>query len=340
MSQIRQYLNQIRILFRTNVLRFNFYRIHLLYFIITIVITAAVFHGANTDGYRVTYSDSLTLCASAMTNTGLNPVNLNSLNVFQQSILFVLMALGDLSIVTVSVVYIRRFYFARNMKNFIEHSRTGRQIARDLERDGNSSSASLSEPSAASLASQSSHVSEQKSADALRMRKRQHKQDERSFDDRRNMFSHHSGYGGFPFPWETESFKTFTKSIFRKDKTNTVSSAPDHFYISFNPDIDARGRFHNLSKEEEKELGGVEYRALGLLQWLLPAYSLVWLGLGWVILLPYSSRSDISTTIRSSQSGNLRSEWWAFFAILSGYSNCGLNLLNSNMMRRCMSAEV
>ena len=101
-----------------------------------------------------------------------------------------------------------------------------------------------------------------------------------------------------------------------------------------------KGRFHNLSREAENELGGVEYRALGVLTWLLPAYSLFWLCLCWVIIIPYSTRSTISSTIENVQPGDTRPEWWAFFIGMSAYTNCGLDLLNQNMTRKLIRTSL
>lgn len=70
-----------------------------------------------------------------MCNVGLNTVNLGSLNGFQQSVLFVDMVLGDLSLVSISVVLVRRYFFSKHMKDFLQHSKAGQRVAEDIERD-------------------------------------------------------------------------------------------------------------------------------------------------------------------------------------------------------------
>ena len=64
-----------------------------------------------------------------------------------------------------------------------------------------------------------------------------------------------------------------------------------------------------MNEKEREELGGVEYRALHLLGWLLPAYILFWFALGIVILVPYSYYHSMATQIRTSQPGNLDPGW-------------------------------
>ena len=60
---------------------------------------------------------------------------------------------------------------------------------------------------------------------------------------------------------------------------------------------------------EREELGGVEYRALGVLMWLVPAYILFCLALPLVILIPYSYKGDVAAIIRTSQPGDLEPGW-------------------------------
>ena len=72
----------------------NFLRIHILVFTVVPLITSAIFWRANGE-YPVHYIDCLFVTYSAMTVTGLSTVNLSPLTGFQQSVLFVLMWMGD-----------------------------------------------------------------------------------------------------------------------------------------------------------------------------------------------------------------------------------------------------
>ncbi len=96
---------------------------------------------------------------------------------------------------------------------------------------------------------------------------------------------------------------------------------------------DNKGRFTSLDECQRDELGGVEYRALKVLSWLLPLYTLGWLAAVVIALTPYSMVA-IPNEIRNAQYPPTNPTWWAVFASLSGYTNTGLNLLNSNMIRR------
>jgi len=111
----------------------NFYRLHLCYFIAAILISSAIFYGANTADFHVRYIDALFLCCSAMCNVGLNTVNLGSINAFQQSVLLVMMLMGDLTLVTILVVVVRRHFFAKYMREFLQQSKPGQRIAEHIE---------------------------------------------------------------------------------------------------------------------------------------------------------------------------------------------------------------
>ena len=51
-----------------------------------------------------------------------------------------------------------------------------------------------------------------------------------------------------------------------------------------------------------------------------------------IILTPYASLSSTADTIRNAQPEHTNPAWWAVFTAFSGYSNSGLDLLNSNMI--------
>lgn len=103
-----------------------------------------------------------------------------------------------------------------------------------------------------------------------------------------------------------------------------------HPYLSFQPSFDHRGRFRALTEVERDELGGIEYRALNTLVWILIFYTFFWYALGTALLVPYSYHPAVTETVRTSQPGDLSPGWWGFFSVITSFTNCGLNLLNAN----------
>lgn len=90
----------------------------------------------------------------------------------------------------------------------------------------------------------------------------------------------------------------------------------------------------SLKPEQEDELGGVEYRALKILARLLWAYYAFWFFIILVVLTPYATHTNAAHTIRTEQPGSLNPAWWSVFLTVSAYSNTGLSLLNSSMIRK------
>ena len=70
-----------------------------------------------------------------------------------------------------------------------------------------------------------------------------------------------------------------------------------------------QGRFRSLSEQQQEELRGLEYRAMKVLSWILPAYLIFWVTLSVIILIPYSYRQSTASVIRESQPGNLNPGW-------------------------------
>ena len=101
-----------------------------------------------------------------------------------------------------------------------------------------------------------------------------------------------TGYGGFPMPQVLlfrlirKLFPNFQKRFIRTvtlPRTQTFHAFPytgtqhtyrtsntrDAPYISFEAIVGRNSKFHRLTEENLEELGGVEYRALSALLWLV-----------------------------------------------------------------------
>lgn len=228
---------------RDHAFQLNFYRAHLFYFVITILITSAVFWGSNSHGFQVEYVDALTMCASAMTSTGLSTINLSSINAYQQSILFVLMALGDLSIASVSVVYVRRYFFRKRLTSLSKRSKTVRRLAEDVEeqqhnRNRNRNPDNTNEQGT-SASSSATDVPRAPTYNKRTIRQGDHPEQSSALPPHRRSFHH--GYGGFPAPWEIRAFRSLIR-LPRRFSPEPPRNGLDHRYLSFSPDLDERVR--------------------------------------------------------------------------------------------------
>ncbi|KAF2764535.1 TrkH-domain-containing protein, partial [Teratosphaeria nubilosa] len=300
--------------------RLNFYRTHLAYFIGTIIITSLVMWGANTrDGYQLRYIDALFTVGSVMTTTGLNAVDYNVFTGYQQSILLCLLLLGDLSIVSLSVVFTRRWLFRRRICLELDKHPGARNLVQEIDEERAQRAHHHGSPVAV-------------------FRRRARGRDEHAAAKigpvarRRSQRTRHRGLGAPSAPWETDTWRRYFPRPWRW--LDEQGLAPEHHhYLSFSPQLDQRGRFRQLSAEEYDELGGVEYRALKLLCWLLPLHTAFFILVPTLILATYASQyGPVATLISTSQPGNLNPGWWGVFNAVSSYTNCGYSLLNSSMI--------
>lgn len=94
-----------------------------------------------------------------------------------------------------------------------------------------------------------------------------------------------SGFGGFPMPHKLlfNGFGWLFPSLrMRLSRTLTIPattlsslrSHPNLPYVSFDAIVGRNSVFYGLTEEQIDELGGVEYRALNALLWIIPAVSL------------------------------------------------------------------
>lgn len=114
----------------------NFFRIHLLYFVLTPFFTAAIMYASNTKDMYVPYIDCVFLCVSAETITGLVTVAVSQLTLWQQIILFCHMCTGNIVIVSSTMVLVRRHLFRKRFKALVKRSSRARKAVKDVEEKG------------------------------------------------------------------------------------------------------------------------------------------------------------------------------------------------------------
>ncbi|EPQ26710.1 uncharacterized protein PFL1_05689 [Pseudozyma flocculosa PF-1] len=110
----------------------NFFRVHVLVFTFTPLFAACIFYAANT-AVHIPFIDALFVCTSAMTVTGLVTIDISTANPGQQAIMFILMCIGNLSAVSVTMVWIRRHFFRARFDHVIRTSAKARKRAHDVE---------------------------------------------------------------------------------------------------------------------------------------------------------------------------------------------------------------
>ncbi|UPX12114.1 uncharacterized protein EKO05_0002685 [Ascochyta rabiei] len=306
----------------------NFYRAHMLYFVVVIAVASVVVYGEGirngpreVGGARLSYVDALFLTGSAMTTTGLNPVDLGDLSGFQQALLCILLILGNIPFVSMVVVLIRQNMFRKRMSEVVKHSRTMQRLVQDIEENRQTESGSSS-------------------SESLRQRRNVERRKSRADGGRlpvkiqplskRRTFHHQTGFGFVPTPWETKLARNFFSRVF--DSVTSELRPEQHDYVSFKPRLDSRGRFLELSEHDRLELGGVEYRALQALLFILIGYQLFWYTFGVVFLMPYAYRTKTRDILHEAQPGGLNPGWWTFFSTVTEFANGGLTVLNANFV--------
>ncbi|KAK8162538.1 cation transport protein-domain-containing protein [Phyllosticta citrichinensis] len=108
---------------RRNLPPLNFITLHYAYFILTCLLSAVIFWGASTPAKSVDFTDSIFLCVSAMTLTGLNTVNLSELNTFQQFMLFFLIMIGSAIFVSSFVLLVRKRAFEAKIHKVVQEEK-------------------------------------------------------------------------------------------------------------------------------------------------------------------------------------------------------------------------
>lgn len=117
----------------------------------------------------------------------------------------------------------------------------------------------------------------------------------------------------------THSHPDASLSGFQYDVAGSVKPVS---YITFDAIVGRNSRFHGLTKAQQEELGGVEYRALSLLLKILVVY---WAGLQLIaiaMLAPYLTYTERWRTVIVEAGAN--PVWFTFFQFISSYCNLGM----------------
>jgi len=155
-------------------------------------------------------------------------------------------------------------------------------------------------------------------------------------------------FGGFPTPFQLAAdlfhklFPGTTNKLqqtLTMPRTNTLLSGRQDDgegknvdYITFAATVGRNSLFHNLTDEQMDELGGVEYRALRLLFWIVLTYWICWPLAGATVIAPYIAAGNRYDNVFNSQPKHVRIPWFAFFQATSGFSNTGMSLVDQSMV--------
>ena len=252
---------------RRSLFNLNFYRLHLSYFILIILISSVVFYGSGrahdpdeVNGQPLAYIDALFLCASAMTATGkmvalrrrtlptliiesgLNTVNLGAISAFQQSILLVLILLGNIVFVSFTTVLIRQYMYKRKLAGILQHTRKSRRIEDDVNFQEHGQAANETPPAPVD------NLPEKETGDSIKgsglspldyVPKHHPGTPASPYKPSIPRTRHYeTGFGGIPAPWESAFVqRLFTRPF--KRLTQPARGTPPR-YLSFDPSFDSR----------------------------------------------------------------------------------------------------
>ena len=111
----------------------------------------------------------------------------------------------------------------------------------------------------------------------------------------------------------------------------THSKSPP--YLSFSATIGRNSDFRFLIEEELEELGGVEYRALKALLWIVGAYHILLQLFALIVIWPYISQSRWRSAFQEPALHRyVAPGWFSLFQVVSAYTNTGLSLVDQSMI--------
>lgn len=110
--------------------QFDFITLHYIYIISMTLIGSLLMLG----GGGIRYIDALFLASSSCTQAGLNPVNLNSLNTWQQVVIFTLANLTNPIVIHSVTAFIRLYWFRKRFEHIVRETNTRLSMRRTKSR--------------------------------------------------------------------------------------------------------------------------------------------------------------------------------------------------------------
>ncbi|KAK0669131.1 cation transport protein-domain-containing protein [Cercophora samala] len=338
----------------------NFITIHYGYFLSVCLASSVVFWGSSNPAWSISYTDSLFLVVSAMTEAGLNTVNLSQLTTWQQTLLFLLIIFGSSIWVSIWTVMARKHAFEQRFRDVIHTERPRRAAHR-----GNRLSLIRLPRSFSAQRSLSSCTHQLGNADYRPS----------SVDNQRDSLAQTntagvdeiamSGSAGthdrlcqdLPTnPARILFVESQRADIRARDDSSAMSTASQYVPMDNRPvhrngflrdgpeegmkrdsgmrsflayrSSNRNAQFHDLTREEREHLGGCEYRALKVLALLVPVYFFLWQFLGCIALGAWINNYQAEPPLR-----NGINPWWlGIFNGASAFNNSGMSLLDANMI--------
>ncbi|KAI0365314.1 TrkH-domain-containing protein [Pilatotrama ljubarskyi] len=128
----------------------------------------------------------------------------------------------------------------------------------------------------------------------------------------------------------TETLVPENATGLRTEGSGAVKRVP---YISFSATVKRNSTFYGLTADDIEELGGVEYRALCSLCWIIPVYYVGLLGISFVVTAPYMSlprwRENFHPPL---QHRDINPVWFSAFQVIGAWANTGMSLVDQNMV--------
>ncbi|KAI3390461.1 hypothetical protein diail_9573, partial [Diaporthe ilicicola] len=344
----------------------NFITIHYAYFTIVCLISSVIFWRSSEPAYSISYTDSLFLVVSAMTEAGLNTVNLSAMTTWQQTILFLLIMLGSTIWVSIWTVLARKHVFEKRFEGIVQAERVRR-----LSRRGSTTSLALPKlrkaisfrkaktvpapettlPATGSRAVENKPEASDPDADrsqvdpATRRSRRASSLPDLNPPEPPRTPAEPGSPGGHivfvdtPRPQDGRNATSTGNSYVSDARPTWRNGAAKPPADQHRDDLTMRhflrssiysrhAQFHSLSSEEREHLGGCEYRALKVLAVLVPLYFFLWQFLGCVALGAWMNHNMPDT----ARANGINPWWLGVFNGVSAFNNSGMSLLDANMI--------
>lgn len=269
-------------------------------------------------------------------------MDLSTLNTFQQAILFLLLILGSAILISSTVLMVRKRAFEAKLKGVSDEREASRRasalnLQNEFEldsREGESSSNDVQGQTCQPRSKSTVLIQQTPASPANDDQIHWRDDDQVTVSDTQRHHHHHrvfpmAGVGARPDldndPRDVPPLPLFVEESTMFGFKGLIRGTQKYF--TSKGLISRNSQFHGLTSAEREELGGVEYKAVSFLSWIVSLYFLLFLLLGVIGVGSWLQTNHPEVT----RVNGLDPFWTGAFFAVSAFVNSGMSLLDKNM---------
>lgn len=322
--------------------KIRFLQLHYLYILVLCFLISALFYCDRTT-IKFQYIDVLFMSVSAATNTGVNTVDMSSMDLYQLLLLFFASIAGSHIVVSVFLIWVRKYFFYKRFRDIVERNRQEQIRQRNRRRLNKpmierqwSFALPHRTPGRTTTLPENLSTAWYRMPSFRSMRSDAEAHHNRPEQPPASNLDLEKSSSPSPASSPTETNQNTNNIMFADnlEKQRALARLQHEAAVMEEAEDEDHQLVHKnqLTRYHRYRIGGAEYRALDLLSYLVPALYVAIILVGAFALRIYVAASTYAQEALKTSNPKPVDPWlFSFFMSVSAFNNMGLSVLDSSM---------